>query len=523
MRTAPTTLVACYLAALVASAPTVGDDKKTPSASKEAKSDPFHIIQTLKTEADVATAVAFSPDGTVVAVGDGQHVRFWNPRTGEKVAAPWKFDDGAVFIAFIGTKRVALAGLTNTISICEYPSGKHVTTIDLKGGVPASLIATEDMLVCGADGFVRLWDVSTWRERWNSNFGNTEVLYAMALSSDRKEIAIGTNGARVRIIAVKDGKALRDAGRDKMILPTLRGVCYSPDGREIAIAPTARDPDSRRSDDIWGCAIFYAGLTKHRTAIRWSDTVSSGEPMGCMFIPDGRTLAVPCRGSSVRLYEAETGRLRHVGGVMSDAKCFAVSPDGRLFAVAGSGPNVSIVDWRATKAGNAPLEATALDSLWSDLASPDANKGYRAVVALGASPAQAAKIAWDNLKPVPVPNEASVKSWIADLGSNNFAEREAAEKELAKLGDAIEPELRTAVKSDSNDRRAAADRLLKALARRDGPERLRAWRTVEVLEYIDTPVARDLLKALATGAPSAGLTREAKAALARLDARKSKP
>jgi hypothetical protein len=48
------------------------------------------------------------------------------------------------------------------------------------------------------------------------------------------------------------------------------------------------------------------------------------------------------------------------------------------------------------------------------------------------------------------------------------------------------------------------------------PETLQAIRAVEVLEGIGTPDARQLLEALAEGAPEASLTLKAKAALGRL-------
>jgi hypothetical protein len=46
-------------------------------------------------------------------------------------------------------------------------------------------------------------------------------------------------------------------------------------------------------------------------------------------------------------------------------------------------------------------------------------------------------------------------------------------------------------------------------------DRLRAYRAVEVLEIIGTPEARDLLQALANGAPGTVLTASAQAALKR--------
>jgi hypothetical protein len=48
------------------------------------------------------------------------------------------------------------------------------------------------------------------------------------------------------------------------------------------------------------------------------------------------------------------------------------------------------------------------------------------------------------------------------------------------------------------------------------PETARGVRAVEVLERVGTPQAREVLRDLAKGAPSAWLTREARAALTRL-------
>jgi len=48
---------------------------------------------------------------------------------------------------------------------------------------------------------------------------------------------------------------------------------------------------------------------------------------------------------------------------------------------------------------------------------------------------------------------------------------------------------------------------------------VRSLRAVEVLEYIGSPEAKNVLETLATGAEGARLTKEAKASLERLDKR----
>jgi hypothetical protein len=204
-------------------------------------------------------------------------------------------------------------------------------------------------------------------------------------------------------------------------------------------------------------------------------------------------------------------------------KQFAVSPDGRLFASSGTQSYVAVVDWRGMAAHKEPLRDAVLNELWDKIASTHSPTAFRAVVELSATPAQATKLIGARLKPVPVIRTDEVKAWIAELGSEEFRTREAAERELAKLGLLIEAELQAAAKTDDPERRDRVNRLLKAIEIRSRTERLRALRALEVLEYTDTPAGRDVLKALAGGSPSARLTQEAKAALDRLRAADPKP
>jgi hypothetical protein len=121
-------------------------------------------------------------------------------------------------------------------------------------------------------------------------------------------------------------------------------------------------------------------------------------------------------------------------------------------------------------------------------------------------------------------DETRLARLITELGSDDFATRQSASEELAKLGEQAIPACRRALggKSSLEMRRRLDDLLDKAQRAwwEASGERLRSLRAVEALELAGTKEAHELLETLAAGADGARLTEEAKAALRRLAARK---
>jgi hypothetical protein len=107
---------------------------------------------------------------------------------------------------------------------------------------------------------------------------------------------------------------------------------------------------------------------------------------------------------------------------------------------------------------------------------------------------------------------------LAGLGSEDYATRERATRELEEVAEGAAPRLRAALaaKPDQEVRR----RLERILARVElgdwAPGPLRTLRSIELLEQIGGPEARRVLQGLARGAPGARLTQEAQASLDRL-------
>jgi hypothetical protein len=167
-----------------------------------------------------------------------------------------------------------------------------------------------------------------------------------------------------------------------------------------------------------------------------------------------------------------------------------------------------------------PLSPKELETLWDDLAGKDAAKAYRAIWAMVAAPSQSVPFLQARLKAVPGPKPGQIDRLIGELDSKRFTEREKAMVELEKLGPLATPALTKALESKPGPSLEMRRRIEKLLEKTVGltfsTEELRLWRALEVLEHVGNPGARELLGALARGAPGAWQTEEARAALQRL-------
>ena len=107
---------------------------------------------------------------------------------------------------------------------------------------------------------------------------------------------------------------------------------------------------------------------------------------------------------------------------------------------------------------------------------------------------------------------------MKDLGSNRFAVREKATRELAALGDVAEPVLRAALKEPLplEALRRVEVVLRQVRARPQGAAWLRALRALEALEHAGTAEARQALTILVEQTQGTRLATKAASSLRRL-------
>jgi WD40 repeat protein len=285
-----------------------------------------------------------------------------------------------------------------------------------------------------------------------------------------------------------------------------RRVTLSPDGHSLACAV-----------DGQGVRVLETARGDQRILLR-----GDGAYQRLAFSPDGTLLAAGAADGEVVVWDlARAEPVRRWRGHRGAVTALAFSASGRRLA-SGS-LDATVLVWDVPRPAAPPGGATprALADGWADLAGADAARAYRAIGGLAANPAPALTLLAEHLKPGEPLDPKRIAGLIADLDDKRFAVRQRATSGLRQLGQRITPVLRQALagKPTPEVRRRVEDILARQEDRLVPAGQVREWRAVEVLERVATAQSRELLRRLAAGAPDAALTREAKAALERLERR----
>jgi hypothetical protein len=330
---------------------------------------------------------------------------------------------------------------------------------------------------------------------------------SVTFSPDGKTLAAG---ASLSLWDAASGKPLHGLGHPSW---GARSVVFAPDGKTLAVG----------SDDGKVRLLEVSSGKELHTLTGHSNYVQA-----VAFSPSGRLLASGGNDQTVRLWEVSGGLAApcHVfRGHEADVEAVAFSPDGRRVASCSDDSTALVWDVTGRAGGQtrvAQLTPGELTTRWQSLISMDAARAYQAMRTLATVPDQVIPFLAGRLL-LKKPDPRQVARLLADLDSEEFRVRSQATKELEKLGEAVEPALRQALKDKpSVEVRRRIQQLLEDI---DPPHpegispRLLRWsRVLEVLEWIDNPAARELLEKVAAAPPREEVGQQAQAALKRLRA-----
>ncbi len=279
---------------------------------------------------EVIDALAFSPDGKILAGGSRLaavtpsrgSLFFWDFARGDELRRVEGFPAGPISLAFSADGRtIAVAGTNEPRPrIWEVATGREV--LPQAGHLRAILalaISPRDGTVFtgGRDGTVRRWDASTGRELAVIARFEGRTVDRLAIAPDGRTLVIQGNFGDPVVWSVAEGRELAHLAGFAGGTPLLFPIACSPDGRSA----------------LFGRTIWDLATGERRAELHIRDDPGPVSVWVSLYHPDGRPILSTGPGF-IWAWDAATGEDQ--GVVMRNEALryglAAISPDGHLLA-----------------------------------------------------------------------------------------------------------------------------------------------------------------------------------------------
>ncbi|NMG09738.1 NB-ARC domain-containing protein [Brasilonema sp. UFV-L1] len=276
-------------------------------------------------------AVAFSPDGKCLVVGDtdGQ-IRVWQVSDGKEILSFQAHTNWIMSIAFSCDGVTLVSGSKDqTIRLWNIKTGECLKILQEHNNIIRSVVFSPDgqTLASGsADQTVRIWDVSTG-ECLKTFQEHTDSVNSVVFSPDGQTLASGSADQTVRIWDVSTGECLKILqGHTKGVL----SIAFCPSG--VTLATGSHDEIIRIWDVKTGkCLKTLQGHTNRVQSVTFSH--------------DGQLLASTSDDKTVRLWDVSTSQcLTTLQGHSHPVESVVFSPDDKILVSVSHDQTVRLWD-----------------------------------------------------------------------------------------------------------------------------------------------------------------------------------
>ncbi len=278
-------------------------------------------------------AVAFSPDGTLLATGDSRgSILIWEVTSRRAIYRMLSHASRITSLVWHPNgQQLASSSTDGTIRIWQINTSSQIHMLQHPNLVRTACWSTNGQMLAsgGDDALIRLWDAETGTllQTWQ---GHTDCVRSIQFSPDGQWLASGGNDRTIRIWEVARGQLLHPLQGHEQGVSALQ---FSPDGQWLA---SSSDDQTIR---LWRLSSGKLHqILDSQTGWVW--TVSWNKK--------GTLLASAGEDGLLRVWDWQTGRIvKQLQGHSSSIRSISWSPDGRL---ASGGEDQTVRLWQVEQA-----------------------------------------------------------------------------------------------------------------------------------------------------------------------------